>query len=742
MEFGLVALWLAVYLAFWALSMPLAALLFADFDDQGAGFALPLGLGLLTLVAYWVGHLAFGWVAVLAGLLALGGATALALTRDIEIRWRDRIDVPLVFVTAFLFIILLRGADPGIIPGGGEKFLDFGILKILLRSPTLPPEDFWFADAPVRYYFGGHLLTALLTILTGTEARFAYNLALAGFFGMLISAGYSLAGAIAAGFAVSRRKAGLFAAFFIGFASNLLTGLQVFIWALPDAIGVPLGRAIASNLNDLAAEQVVAPPGEFSYWHPSRVIPGTINEFPFFSWLNGDLHAHMMSTPFLLLAAGLLFVYFRTPAREVTRRRLLVFGALPPLAGFIAFVNTWSFPAVLGLAWLTLAFAPASPTTLFPRQLATRARRAESWLTTELLRLASALACALVILAGGLLWTLPFWLGTASRRSIGLFPERTALVPLLVVHGAFLAVFVPYLVAHARPELKKHAAQTGVVLALFIPTAWLGGLAGVALFCPLLAAGWLLLRLRDDLGYETVLMLAGLGLALIVEFAFVQENAAPGRFNTVFKVYMQVWVLWSIAASVMLARLLNAGQAISTNWRTGARVLAALLVVSTSFYGVFALAGHFNDGATDDLTLDGLQYVSDYHAGEAGAIHWLDDREGRPHLIEAPGGAYRWANAPSALTGIPSVVGWPHERIYHGEEAYKNRITDVTKFYTGTPDEQVAMLEKYDVRYIYVGPHERDAYDPGDFSQLAGVTVAYEGGDVTIYEVNHDQLET
>ncbi|WP_276247903.1 DUF2298 domain-containing protein [Haladaptatus sp. YSMS36] len=740
MEVGLVALWLAVYLSLWALSMPLAALIFDRVADRGAGLALPLGLGIMTLTAYWVGHLAFGWVALAAGLIVLVAGSAFALSRGVEVGWRDRIDVPLLFTLAFLFIIVVRGADPGVWPGGGEKFLDFGLLKTLLRSPVLPPEDFWYAGEPVRYYYGGHLISALLTILTGTETRFAYNLALAGFYGMLLTAAYSVAGMVAGSFDVSRRTAGLFAVFFVGFASNILTGLQVLVWALPDAIGGPLGQAIAANLHELAAEKVVAPPSEFAYWHPSRVIPGTINEFPFFAWLNGDLHAHMMSTPFLLLGAGLLFAYFRTPEREVTRRRLLVFGAIPPLAGFIAVVNTWSFPTIVGLTWLSVAFAPARPLSLLPTSVVTRAERLDSPITREGSRLGGALGVALLVLVGGLLWTLPFWLGTASGRSIGFFPERSPLAGLLVVHGAFLAVFVPYLLAHVKPEIKKHAAQTGVVLALFVPTAWLGGLAAIAVFAPLLVVGWVLLRLRDDLGYETVLLLAGLGLVLIVEFAFVQEDAAPGRFNTVFKVYMQVWVLWSVAASIMLARLLGGGRAIPTSWRKGTAVLAALLVVSTSFYGAFALAGHFDDGATDDMTLDSLQYVSDYHASEVEAIHWLDEKEGQPHIIEAPGRAYRWSNAPSALTGLPTVLGWTHEIGYRGQAAYDERLTDVTQFYTGTPEQQVAILEQYDVRYIYVGPQEREAYDPGDFSRLSGVSVAYESSHVTIYEVDQNQL--
>ena len=44
------------------------------------------------------------------------------------------------------------------------------------------------------------------------------------------------------------------------------------------------------------------PPGDYDWFAPSRVVPGTINEFPWFSFLLGDLHAHVLALPFTLLA--------------------------------------------------------------------------------------------------------------------------------------------------------------------------------------------------------------------------------------------------------------------------------------------------------------------------------------------------------------------------------------------------------------------------------------------------------
>jgi YYY domain-containing protein len=784
MEYGLVALWLAAFLAIGLLGTPLATRLFESFPDRGAALSLPLSLAVVGIVAYWVGHLSLtaGLVVGLVVLAALSVLSVRTLDRS-SFEFRAMAGPAVVFALAFLFMIAVRALDPAVHPGGGEKFLDFGLLKSLLRTTRLPPEDFWFAGEPVKYYYGGHLLTALLAKLTFTEARYAYNLALAGFFGMLVTATYGLAGAIAAARGRSSRTAGIVGAFFVGFASNLETPGRAVLWALPDGLAQPVADSLGVAIEGLAGSLVA-----FSYWGASRVIPGTVNEFPLFAWLNGDLHAHMMSTPFLLLAAGVWFAYYRTPAAALGRRRLLVFGALPPVAGLLAVINTWSFPTVAGIGWLALTFADGAPTALVPR-LGSRWPSGESWLGRELSRTTGALAVAAGVLVMGLLWSLPFWLGAASGRAIAFLPDRSALGPLVVVHGAFVAVFVSYLLARSRTLAKRTRRIALAATAGLFALAWLVDAAALALFGPLLLVGWLVLAVRrngehlapaesglaqrpqaaesdggverqpslPDVGFETVLLVAGVGLVLIVEFVYIQENAGPGRFNTVFKTYAQVWVLFGTAAGAMAAWLAGSPESsaatLSDGARTAGRVLLAVLVLSTSIYGALALTDQLTSEAsvatTEDPTLDARAFVSTTHPEEAAAIAWLDDRKGQPHIVSTPGcycndddslTSYNWVNAPSSLTGLPTVVGWDHEIGYRGENPYLERVADVETIYQGTPGERARLLDEYDVRYIYVGPNERAAYGPTDFDDLRGVSVAKRWDAVTIYRVNQQRL--
>lgn len=798
MEYWLVVRWLAVYLFLFAAGLPLAAAVCPRLANRGAGIALPVSLAIFGLTGYWIGHFSFGWVSIGAGLLVLGGLIGFVvrfprITVDIE--RRSAIETAVVFTLAFLFLVAIRAVDPAVHPSGGEKFLDYGLLRSLLRASALPPEDIWFAGEPVKYYYGGQMLSALLAELTATKARYAYNLALAGFYAMLVTATYGLAGSLGDSIGTARTTAGALGVFFVGFASNLQTPFRALLWLLPDETARAVSGVLGTDLDGLAVSLA-----EFSYWNASRIIPGQpgdpdsykiATEFPLFSWLNGDLHAHMMSTPFLLLVATLCFSYYRTPNDERTRRRLLL-GASAVLSGLIALINTWSFPTVFGLLWLTLSFSPADPLSVLPARFTNWTRRLggfdPSWITHELRRTVGSLVLVGALVPVGIVVSLPFWLGAASGREVALVSEQTPFLSLLLVHGGFLLVFVPYLFGKARSTLDR--ATIGIALVsiglLGAIGAWLQfWTAALVLIVPIAIGTWVLLRINEDrsgngtgdvqhtIGYPSLLVLAGAGLVLLVEIIYLREQAGPGRYNTVFKTYIQVWVLWSPPAGAAIARIVRPVQSVRSPFTRAERALSipvggfsrgtdtdsdsktasvgfrqlfvVLLLFSTALYGSLALTNHFTGtvsyASPEDPTLDALAYIEDDHPNEAAAIHWLDQRSGTPVVAAAPGtDSYQWTNPESSLTGLPTIAGWIHEVGYRNESVYYDRVDDVDTLYQGPPNRTVEMLQRYNVRYIYVGPNERELYGQFPFDRIAGLEKK-RFGDVIIYEVHQQKLK-
>jgi uncharacterized membrane protein len=210
-----------------------------------------------------------------------------------------------------------------------------------------------------------------------------------------------------------------------------------------------------------------------------------------------------------------------------------------------------------------------------------------------------------------------------------------------------------------------------------------------------------------------------------------------------------------VAAGAVAARLLEPVRRGATTVARAARsrriraVAIALLVASLSLYAALALSAHADRHAGDEATLDATAFVAEEHPREARAIAWLDARPGRPHIVTAAPGGYRWdpaqgkgASAPSSLTGIPTVAGWHHERGYRGPAAFAARVDDVETIYEGSPQRQAALLGEYDVQYVYLGPAERARYDV-TIRDLSGLTVAHSSGGqngVVIYRVEEAAL--
>ena len=820
MEYGLVVVWLLGLVAVAALAAPVVTRLFGQWETAGVGFALPFGLLTLGVTAFWVGRVAYGTPALAAGGVVLLGlavgvgidrravqetlpagrpsprtaaravVAGLRIDRD-RVQRRAVVETVGVFLFAFGFLVAVRAVDPAVLPRGGEKFLDYGLLQSLGRAGTLPPEDMWFAGEPVSYYYGGHLLSDLLARLTGTPRQFAYNLALATFFATYVTAAFDLAGVVAAAGGYSRRLAAWGAAFAVGLAANVQTGARLLLQVLPDSLRAAAVRQIQPRVEiDVTRwlSEGYWGPGR-SLWASSRVIPGTINEFPLFAFLNGDLHAHMVGPTFLLLAAAFAFVLYRS--RDPSRRRRVLFGLVPVVGGFQAVVHTWGFPTVFGLAWLALTLSSTPPRNLLPAVArgpldrfvgrtatdggvaATPSSGGGSRLGNELAR--PVVAAALVAGAGVIAAVLaaPFLLGTAtsgSSRELAVLAvaDRSSWGGLAVVHGAFLLVFGGYLLDRVGDTRPWELLAAMVLLA--VTAQWLS-LPAVGLVGAVLLGAWVVARTERG-GFEAVLLAGGAGLVLLVEIVYLNEQAGPGRMNTVFKTYSQVWAIWAVGAGVAAATLARRVDT-TTVWpsvdarRTAAVALLVVAVAGAGGYAVVTVPNHFaagSDGAPnsaydfaypEEPTLDATAHLEPFHPGIAAGVRYLEDRPGRPTLLSAPGagwyegrgygnppGLYSWESNPAAsLTGLPTIAGWGHEVGYRGRTAFYDRVRTVDTAYTDRAA-AVATLRERDVQYVWVGAGERSRYGNEliDFETIAGVQPVVSESGVVVYRVDQSAL--
>jgi YYY domain-containing protein len=503
-------LWWILLQLFGLAALPLAFRLFRRLPDRGYALARPLGLLLAGYLVWLGGSLGF-WDhsagAVIAALVLVAGIGAWLywarrLKGDLTLRaWlRSQrayvLSVEVLFGAALVGWTVFKAHNPNLETTGGEKWMEIAFVSATLRDGGFPPPDPWLSGFGISYYYFGYVLMAMVTRLSGLAATVAFNLyaptlfalTLTGAFGLvynLVAARQRAARVVDAAVHRAGLVYGLLGAVFVGVLGNLEGLLEV----LHSRGLLSAGFWRWLDIKDINVPPVAGSwmPERFMWWwRASRVIrdcsiqglasgncnsPGgdweVINEFPFFSFLLGDVHPHVLALPFVLLALGLaLNVYLRVvrgradggAAGGLGGLIMVALGGRVELAvtavclGALGFLNTWDFPTYLGM--LVAAFALA------------RAWRwpASGWL-------AEALAVGLLLGVPGVLLYLPFYLSFQSQAG-GLLPNLfnpTRLAQFLVFFGPFLFVAVSFLIvltrrASVRPHLRRLPPALAVTL--------------------------------------------------------------------------------------------------------------------------------------------------------------------------------------------------------------------------------------------------------------------------------------
>jgi uncharacterized membrane protein len=274
-------------------------------------------------------------------------------------------------------------------------------------------------------------------------------------------------------------------------------------------------------------------------------------------------------------------------------------------------------------------------------------------------------------------------------------------------------------------------------------------------------AGILLLRSDMPGVKRAVLLMIGTGLALTLAVEVITLRGDIGRMNTIFKLYMQVWMLFAVSAAAAFGWLLDEFPFWKLRWRTIYQTGLFLLLAGAFMFTVTATTDKVNDRLTDATprTLDGMTYMDYSQHFDGGmmdlsedyrAIRWMQDNvQGSPVIVEANCTEYRWCTRFTIYTGLPGVVGWNwHQRQQRGFAStdVQQRVDAIGMFYT-TPDIESAraFLKKYQVKYIVVGQLEKNTYpvlNPmmdglSKFKKYEGKywKAVYHNANTTIYEV-------
>jgi YYY domain-containing protein len=361
----------------------------------------------------------------------------------------------------------------------------------------------------------------------------------------------------------------------------------------------------------------------------------------------------------------------------------------------------------------------------------------------------SVVSVGVLLLLANLLFR-PFynWYGVGYTEADLWQGSRTTVDSYLTVHGLFLIVLLPWLAWETRQwmaatplsSLSRIRPYFGLIAALI-----LAGVFAVAFLtadgfsiAPLVAlvliwCGALILRRNTPIEKRIVLMMVGTAAVLTFLVEAVVLVGDIGRMNTVFKFYLQVWTLFTLAGSAALVWLLADLPAWGQRARWAWSAIFAIALFGAVLYPLTATFAKIQDrmAPLTPISLDGMAFMKEavYDdlgqqislAGDYDAIRWMQDNvEGSPVIVEAQIPEYRWGSRFAIYTGLPAVLGWNwHQRQQRAaveELDVPVRAEEISSFYlTTSPSDAIDFLSRYEVRYIVVGELEQLYY--GNFDK-------------------------
>jgi len=585
-------------------------------------------------------------------------------------RWKWLVAEEIIFTFGFLFLSVARCFGPDI--NDLEKFMDVGLIASYLRAPTFPVLDMWFAGEPMNYYTFGHFLGAVMTRYWSLELPYSYNVLLGLIMGLFMAETFSLVLNLICKSTETEaiRKpllwGGLVSVFLVAFAGNT--------------------HAIWYGLKNH---------GWKGYWYPdaTRFIPQTIHEFPGYSLIVGDLHAHVWNFPLVISLLLCIFLWFH--AVLVSER-----------VGKI-YARAWMTGMMLGVCFMTSAWS------------------------------------------GGVYALLLFLCGMTL---VMFYPSRFGHVGAsILLMGTAAAGVSSFWWIHFRSISTgvRWVEESSDFWRLLVVWGGLGALSVIAFLVAdhqnralLSVASTVRRKKQGVLGFLLTLIIAAWILIIIPEVIYVKDiYPEHPRANTMFKFTLEGFLFMGVATGwvsgfIWLKDFIPANRVrkgIQAALTTGIAVILGLLLI----YPYFGYRDRY--GFKNFKGLNGLHWLKEKYPEDYAAILWLNAQvSGQPVILEAVGTSYSDFSRVSAFTGLPTVVGWPvHEWLWRGSyDIPAPRIEEVKSMYEEPFSLLSArMFEKYMVDYIFVGDKEREAYPALRSDQLRalGEVVFQNGGTFIVH---------
>lgn len=216
-------------------------------------------------------------------------------------------------------------------------------------------------------------------------------------------------------------------------------------------------------------------------------------------------------------------------------------------------------------------------------------------------------------------------------------------------------------------------------------------------------------------------------LILIPELVYLKDiYPTHPRANTMFKLTYQA-MLWM---SLLGGYALVVGEKIEK---------IAVIVLSVCFLSFSWFAYRDFYYFKNYQGIDGEGWIKQEYADDWKGIEWLKENvKERPVVLEAVGESYTKYARVSVFSGKPTVLGWRvHEWLWRGGfEKVGERTKEVKMVYESANNKAVEeILEKYQIKYIFLGEKENEKYDVDEKSIRSLGEVVFTSGSTEVIKI-------
>lgn len=593
---------------------------------------------------------------------------------------RSILSVELAFILAFLLITLLMGCK---IPATEtERLMDYAFMKSIYKCDYFPPMDSFAAGENINYYYFGHYMMTYLSKLAGVNVSIGYTLALNMIFALSLIMVFCLCNIILEDMGIGLRgrlSGGVISSMAVCIAGN---GHYFVFYKL-----VPMLQGMLGIETD--KKYWFADSTRYIGYTPVVENDRTISEFPSYSFLVGDLHAHVIDIIVVITILSLLYAYLIiTKDKRLDDEKLTFHGIvhemLNPYLIIISFLisissmtNYWDFIIYFTILSIAILASTVYRCKKIPRII---------WLA-----ITKVIVSYLIINAVNVLFMTSF---DKMFDGIGIVDHHTMLHQLIIMWGIPIATVIIYMIILLNKDdlMGIRTGDNKFFLNIIMPD----------LFC-------------------LCLSLCAIGLVFIPECVYVRDiyYGSYPRANTMFKLTYQAFILFGILFGIIMVRVSVRLRGVLKDVRLQriktSLILIFMLFLTTLFY--FVTASRMWFGEPDTLSYKGIESDSsilENMGDEANVVKWIDENITKDEVIlTADGLSYTDYCVIPALTGHPTVIGWQtHEWLWHNSYDYvKERQQDVSSLYSGlSQTDRLNLIDKYDISYIYVGAKEREKY--------------------------------